>query len=138
MVLLHIPPRAVHQKVHDWLQCLWHSHVKKWSHVASSAVCVLADDSPGRSYTQHEIFQKDSARRKCQFFCTVECQIRSKFSLPALRDWELVLLNREIKRELFEPVGEYYLCKAHEIPIGKILLISGCSERLQESVLTNY
>ena len=28
----------------DWLQCLRHSQVRKWFHVASSVVCFLVDD----------------------------------------------------------------------------------------------
>ena len=37
--------------------------------------------------------------------------------------------QKESKRQLSELVREYFLCKAHEVPHGKILLISGCFER---------
>ena len=46
----------------------------------------------------------------------------------SLKHWELVMSNRESKRQLSELVGKYFLCKAREVPHGKILLISGCFE----------
>ena len=46
MFLLHIPSRAVHKKMEEWLQCLWHSQVRKWFHVPCPVVCFLVYNLP--------------------------------------------------------------------------------------------
>ena len=35
-----------YKKMEDWLQCLWHSQVRKWFHVPSSVVCFLVNNPP--------------------------------------------------------------------------------------------
>ena len=61
MVLLCIPPRVVHKKIEDWLQCMWHPQERKWFHASSSVVCFLVDDpqeDPIHSMKYFEIVQR--------------------------------------------------------------------------------
>ena len=128
MVLLHIPPKAVHKKMEDWLQCLWHSQVKKWFHVASSVLCILADGPPEDPTHSMKYFERIQRGESANLSVPSRGRFDRNSACASLKDWELVLSNRESKRQLSELVGEYFLCKAREVPHSKILLISGCFE----------
>ena len=77
LILLYIQPRAFYKKMEDWLQCLWHSQVRKWFHFSSSVVYFLADDQPEdpTHISNIQIFWKDPTRRKCQFVCIVKTSL---------------------------------------------------------------
>ena len=81
MVLLHIPPRAVHYKMEDWLQCLWHLHVRKWFHVSSCVVCFLVDDPPEDA--THSIKYFETTKEEKVPIC-LHCRVSEsiKLSLP--------------------------------------------------------
>ena len=84
----------------DWLQCLWHSQVKKWFHVASSVVCILADDTPEDPTHSMKYFERFQRGESANLSVPSSRRFDRNSPCPSLKDWELVLSNRESKRQI--------------------------------------
>ena len=97
MVLFYIPPRAVHKKMEDWLQRLWHSQVKKWFHVASSVVYILANDPPEDPTHSMKYFERIQRGESANLSVPSSVRFDRNSPCPSLKDWKLVLSNRESK-----------------------------------------